>query len=326
MSMKVKLWGIRGSLPAPLTPEQVKLQKITVIEKYLSARDKGAITPAEFVNNLPVHEAGGFGGHTSCIEVSSVKTRILIDGGSGIRCFGDHFMRESTVLGRAKIDIFMTHFHWDHLIGLPFFTPVFIPGNEIHFYAVQPDLEQNIRRIFSKPNFPVDYASLGAKIFFHSLRPREPYAIGDMQVTPYLLDHPDPCWGFRVECNGKVFSHTVDNECTRMSREQLGADLPLYQNVDLMTFDAQYSFLEAAERINWGHSSGPIGIDLALRENIKRILFIHHDPGATDAKIARIENETRDYYNSARLAFTAKGQNPPTLDWCFAQESMLLQV
>ncbi len=326
MSLKIKLWGIRGSLPAPLTTEQMISRQIALIEEYLKISEGSKVTPAEFIKSLPIHKTSGYGGHTSCIEVSTVKTRLLIDGGSGLRCFGDNFMRESTVLGKAKIDILMTHFHWDHLIGLPFFTPIFIPGNEVHFYAVQPDLEENIRRIFRKPNFPVKYEDLGAKLFFHKLAPRKPVLFGDVTVTPYELDHPDPCWGYKFENGGKVFSHCVDNECTRMTREQLGPDLPLYQKIDLMIFDAQYSFLEAAERINWGHSSGPIGIDLALREKIKRVLFIHHDPGAPDSKIARIETETRDYYNSALKVAQAKGLNPSPIDWCFAHESMLVQL
>lgn len=325
MGLKVKLWGIRGSLPAPQTPDQIIERQISLLEQY---KQSGGMsnTPAEFIKSLPMHKTGGYGGHTSCLEVSSVKSRVIIDGGSGLRCFGDHFMRESTVLGRAKIDILMTHFHWDHLIGLPFFTPVFIPGNEIHFYAVQPDLEENIKRIFTKPNFPVKYTDLGAKLFFHKLEPRKPKLFGDITVTPYQLDHPDPCWGYRIENEGRVLSHCVDSECTRMSREQLGPDLPLYQNVDLMIFDAQYSFLEAAERINWGHSSGPIGIDLALRENIKRVLFIHHDPGSTDAKIARAEAETREYYESMLKSMTAKGLSPNIFEWTFAHESMLIHV
>ena len=141
-------------------------------------------------------------------------------------------------------------------------------------------------------------------------------------VTPYQLDHPDPCWGYKFENEGRTFSHCVDSECTRVSREQLGEDLPLYQNVDLMTFDAQYTFLEAAEKINWGHSSGPIGIDLAIRERIKRILFIHHDPAASDTKIAEAEIQTREYYEAAIRNAKKSGKDIHEVAWSFAHESM----
>src|SRR5262249_36260443 len=125
---------------------------------------------------------------------------------------------------------------------------------------------------------------------------------------------------------GKVFSYAVDTECVRMSTSELGADLPFYQGVDLLIFDAQYSFLEATERINWGHSSAPIGLDLAMREKVKKVLFIHHDPAASDAKIARAEEQTREYYES--VLRSSRSQNEPVqeLDWAFAREGMTIEV
>ena len=144
----------------------------------------------------------------------------------------------------------------------------------------------------------------------------------DITVTPYELDHPDPCWGYRFEHNGKVFSHCVDSECTRVTAEELGADIALYQNVDLMTFDAQYTFNEASERIDWGHASGPIGIDMAMREKVKRVLFIHHDPAASDAKVTSAELQTREYYEAILKACQAQGQTAHEFEWCFAHESM----
>src|SRR5690606_23912279 len=136
----------------------------------------------------------------------------------------------------------LTHFHWDHLIGLPFFIPIFIPGNKIHFYAPHDDLEENIRLMFRKPNFPVEFENLGAQIFFHKLEPRKTRKFWDMNVTPYQLDHPYPCWGYKIEKNGKIFSHCVDSAMTRVSREDLGDDLPLYQDADIALMDAQYTF------------------------------------------------------------------------------------
>jgi phosphoribosyl 1,2-cyclic phosphodiesterase len=326
MGMSVKLWGVRGSLPAPIVPEDIQERLIRLITQYDNIRARKNLTPQDFVKNLSIPETSGFGGHTSCVEVKTLKNRIIIDGGSGLRGLGEEVMRESSSLGRAKIHILMTHFHWDHLIGLPFFVPVFIPGNEIHFYAVHDDLEENIRRVFSKPNFPVEYEKLPAKLFFHRLEPRKPRIFDDFIVTPYQLDHPDPCWGFRIENGGKAFSHCVDSECTRVSREQLGADLPLYQNVDLLTFDAQYTFLEAAERIDWGHASGPVGIDLAMREKVKQVLFVHHDPAASDTKITQAELQTREYYEAALKVMTSQGQKPHEFDWCFAYEGMTIHL
>ena len=322
--MKIKLWGTRGSLPAPLTPLQVYNRVFDLLNKYEKTREKSKLTPADFLKSLPGYETSGYGGHTSCVEVFDSNTRLIIDGGSGIRLLGNEIMMESASLGRAKIHILMTHFHWDHLIGLPFFTPIFIPGNEIHFYAVQNDLEKNIRLVFQKPNFPVAFDQLPSKIFFHKLAPRKPVPFSKFTITPYQLDHPDPCWGFRFEHGGKVFSHCVDSECTRVSRAQMGLDLPLYQNVDLMTFDAQYSFLEASERINWGHASGPVGIDIAMREKVKQVLFIHHDPGSSDAKIFRAEQQTREYYETVLESASGQG-DVHGMKWCFAHEGMTLQ-
>ncbi len=271
--MKVKLWGIRGSLPAPQTAEQKRVRLNHLLVNFERALEQNKIKSEDYIKSLTPIEATGYGGHTSCIEISTSKVRLIVDGGSGISRLSEEIMRESSSLGRAKIHILMTHFHWDHLIGLPFFTPIFIPGNEIHFYAVQDDLAENIKRVFRKPNFPVPFEQLQSKIFFHKLEPRKPVNFEDITITPYQLDHPDPCWGYRFEHGGKVFSHCVDSECTRVSAEELGADIALYQNVDLMTFDAQYTFHEASERIDWGHSSGPIGIDLAMREKVKRVLL-----------------------------------------------------
>jgi phosphoribosyl 1,2-cyclic phosphodiesterase len=326
MAMKVNLWGIRGSLPTPHTPAHLEERLAQNLERFVAYQAKGGKSPKEFMSSLPDHQKGGFGGHTACIQVSTQKSTIIIDGGSGIRRLGEQLVLGPCGLGRGEVHLLFTHFHWDHLVGLPFFLPIFIPGNQIHMYAVQEDLADNVRAMFQKPRFPVPFEQLGAKVHFHKLAPRKQITFHDMQITPYQLDHPDPCWGYRFDHGGKVFSYAVDSECVRMSPMELGPDLALYQNVDVLIFDAQYSFLEATERINWGHSSGPIGLDLAMRENVRRVFFIHHDPAASDLKIARAEEQTREYYNSLLRAAREQGQGVHEVDWCFAREGMMIEV
>lgn len=258
--------------------------------------------------------------------MSTPAQSIIIDGGSGIRGLGYELMNGACGKGQGEVHIFFTHFHWDHLIGLPFFTPIFVPGNRIHVYGVQPDLEKVFRVVFQKPFFPVPYESLGASIEYHQLEPRKPFQLGDLTLTPYQLDHPDPCWGYRIESGGKVFSHCVDTECSRASREELGQDLPLYQGVDLMLFDAQYTIMESIEKVNWGHASASVGLDLGMREGIKRMLFMHHDPASSNEKIADSESQAAQYYKNRVKDFRKTDTSFHEVAWEFAYEGMTVEI
>ncbi len=325
--MKIKLWGVRGSLPTPPLPEEVEARIRGLFRAFFKAGNKELGQVEAFLASLPPPDFGGYGGNTPCIEVITDRSQVIINGGTGIRRLGYELMRGPCGQGKGEVHIVFTHFHWDHLVGLPFFNPIFIPGNVIHAYAVQPELPDVFKNLFRKPYFPVNLADLGAKIIYHQLEKRKSFSIGDMTLTPYQLDHPDPCWGYRFEKDGKVFSHCVDTECTRATREELGPDLPLYQGVDLMTFDAQYTLFEAIEKVNWGHAAASIGLDIAMREGVKRIVFMHHDPAASDEKIAAAQTQAGRYYNgqhksSARSGLTDLHQ----VDWTFAIEGMTFDL
>lgn len=324
--LTVKIWGARGSLPSPHAPEHVEARLVGLLEEFFDrGHGRKADIPA-FLKELERHRLGGYGGNTPCVEVRSRNQRVLLDAGSGLRSLGYELMAGPCGQGKGEAHIFFTHFHWDHLIGLPFFTPIFIPGNVIHVYAVQPELPEVFQTVFRKPYFPVPLEKLGARIVYHRLEPRQPFKIGDLTMTPYQLDHPDPCWGYRIECDGKVFSHCVDTECTRMSREQLGPDLALYQGVDLMLFDAQYTLTETVEKMNWGHAAASLGIDLAMREKIGRVVFMHHDPASSDEKIAAAEAQARLYYTSQVKLAERNGLQAHALEWSFAHEGMTLTL
>lgn len=323
MSFKIKYWGVRGSLPSSPPPHVWKSEVEKILNIFFERGHKTQSQIGDFLNSEALPFFGGYGTHTTCAEVFTDKTQIVIDCGSGLRNLGEQMMRGPAGKGQAEIHLFLTHFHWDHLLGIPFFAPHFVRGNVIHYYAVQPDLEELVRLKFRKPLFPVPFEALGAKIHFHQLEPRKDFRLGDFRITAYQLDHPDPCWGFKVEHGGKSYSHCVDTEGTRSTREALGPDLPLYQNTDLMYFDAQYTLPELAEKANWGHSAAQIGLEIAKREKIKRVIFAHHDPGATASQIRDLIRQTNEYYTNKLLKNSVDTILP---SWDFAFEGMTLDL
>lgn len=326
MSLTVKYWGVRGSLPSSPSPSDWTNHIEGLLRGFFNAGLRDASQVTKYIESLGTSHLGGYGAATTCAEVLSPKNRIIIDGGSGIRSLSEQIMSGKAGTSKGPFHIFMTHFHWDHIIGLPFFVPHFVPGVQVHYYAVQEDLEKLIRGVFEKPYFPVPFESLAANIKFHVLEPRKAVHIDDMTITPYRLDHPDPCWGYRVECGKKAYAHCVDTEGTRVSREELGPDLPLYQNVDLMYYDAQYTFPELAEKANWGHSASQVGLDIAFREGVKQLLFAHHDPGASIQQLQELKRQTMEYYDW-RLSSAKENEeimNP--VQWDFAYEGMLIKL
>lgn len=336
MGFKVRLWGVRGSLPSPKTPQMIRdllretvteFSHFVVSEERVGGRTDGQIKDATieaFFAQLPNWQFGGFGGDTSCVEVECGNSRMIIDAGSGLRRLGEKLVQGPCGQGKGEVHIFFTHFHWDHIVGLPFFAPIFIPGNKIHLYGVQSDLEQCVRAVFKKPFFPVPFEQLGSTIQFHRLPARTQMQLGELSITPYQLDHPDPCWGYRVEAETKFgrrsYAHCVDSEATRITPQDLGEDVNLYRNADLCYFDAQYTLDEFLTHMNWGHSAAPIGLEIALREGVRSIVFAHHDPAASDRKIADAERQTRDFLTAYRASAKASGRVLPEINWQFAHD------
>ena len=317
--MKLKIWGSRGSIPAPLTPKELELKTEKVLRDFCQSASYGQKDIASFLATQKIASGHSFGGNTTCVELIS-KNSLIIDGGSGLRLKGNDLMSGPCGKGKGEVHIYMTHFHWDHIMGIPFFLPIFIPGNQIHFYSADPSLEQAIKLIFTKPYFPVPFSALASNIHFHQLKPREATIIEGFEVVPYQLDHPDPCWGARISCDGKNYAHVVDNEGRRVSRKDLGADLPLYQNIDLMYFDAQYSFEDMLKRIDWGHSSAFIGMDIAFREKIKKVIFTHHDPIATDDQLLQVIEADKEYYDIQQKVSDHK------FEWMLAYDGLELDI
>ena len=172
----------------------------------------------------------------------------------------------------------------------------------------------------------MDFSWLPSTIKFVLLEPRQKVEIDDFEVTPYQLDHPDPCWGYRVEKHGRSYAHCVDTEATRITPEELGRDHDLYKNANLMVFDGQYTLVEVIEKVNWGHAVAGLGLDLAIRDKIDRVVFVHHDPYATHEKIQAAIQQTKDYYYLRVKECQAADVEVHDVNWEFGFEGQIIDV
>jgi len=304
--MKIKFWGTRGSLPAPLTARQVRdkvVQSLDIARGH--ALPVGEKELGEWVDkNLPFAMRGTCGGNTPCVQVlAGGIDHILLDAGTGLRDYA-HYYRQQHMAGthpsfpvNSKFHIFLSHLHWDHLQGLPFFYPIYAPGQELIIYGGHDTLEEAVRMQFAAPYFPVPYQYLKAKITYKKLSPHETYEIAGVKVSVCEQNHPGKSYGYRFEQQGQVFVYSTDCEHKQIEAAQTNYPLlAFYAGADLLVFDAMYSLDEATYgKADWGHSSNVMGVELAARAWVKRLALFHHDPHHTDAEIEEILFNTRMY-------------------------------
>ena len=281
--MKIKIWGTRGSIPAP-----------------------GADTVK-------------YGGNTICVELRfGEKNRlIIIDAGTGIRLLANDILKKDLPGGPVKADLFFSHTHWDHIMGFPFFTPIFIPGTELKIYGPvtyeEDSLEKTIGGQLQYRYFPVKYSELSAKIEYIHLKEDE-FDLGDgMTVKTKYLNHPVSCLGYRFEFAGKSFCTLFDHEPFKnifstdpadpdydpvvaeegeiAAREENEKIQNFYRGADLLIHDCQYTEQEyLSSKKGWGHSYFDYVVSSAQRGNVKKLLLIHHDPMRTDDQLDELAN------------------------------------
>jgi len=276
--VKLRLWGVRGSSPVP-GPSTVR-----------------------------------YGGNTACLELryGDENKLIIIDAGSGIKPLGDKIVREELKDGPVKAKLFLSHTHWDHIIGFPFFVPIFIPGTELDIHSPVNYEERSVEEIIgiqlSYQYFPVRQSELSATIRYHSLREEVTELDDGMKITTKFLNHPVSTLGYRFDYEGHSIVTLFDHEPFRnvfptdpeadgydeaaalegeeVAEQENARIRAFYAGADVVIHDAQYTQAEYdAKFVGWGHSTYERAMKEAHKAKVKQLLFFHHDPLRTDDQL-----------------------------------------
>jgi phosphoribosyl 1,2-cyclic phosphodiesterase len=261
--LSIRFWGVRGSIPAP-------------------GPDTAVV-----------------GGNTSCVEINGGGTRLVLDAGSGLRLLGDEMMTRGAHR-EQPVHLLLSHVHWDHVMGLPFFTPLYVPGTEIHV-ATGPSgapLRDLLRRQMSAPMFPVDLERAAAKLVTHDLVDGQRLRVGALEVEVARLNHPDPVYGYRIEHGGRSVVYATDTEHYACVDPRL---LRLARGADLLIYDAQYTPEEyrgevGMAKVGWGHSTFAAGAEIAAAAGVQKLCLFHHDPRRTDEGVAALLRRARELF------------------------------
>jgi phosphoribosyl 1,2-cyclic phosphodiesterase len=301
-TIRVHFWGTRGSLPAPLGAAAVRAKMRTAL---IAARGRALATEAavdEFIDReLAFSVRGTFGGNTSCVEIATGgEEYLLCDLGSGVREFGNRVMAQHGPAKKHCFNIVLSHVHWDHIMGFPFFTPAYIPGNVIRIHGCHAVLREALLRQQSDPCFPVHLGSLGATIEFIELTPGVEHQIAGFRVTPIKQFHAGDSYGYRFSGGGKTIVYSTDCE----HKGSIDADYPFvgfFRDADLLIFDAMYSLADSISvKEDWGHSSNIVAVELAQMARVKRLVLFHHEPVFDDSMIEAVFGETKRFEEVSR--------------------------
>ena len=262
--LAVELWGVRGSTA---TPEAGNLR---------------------------------YGGNTTCISVlSSAGDRIIVDAGTGIRRLGRRLLAE--VSPAPEVNVFFTHFHWDHIQGLPFFAPLIQSNSRVCFHAgvTADETRARLERQMSSPFFTLPFEAVAGRCGFVQMTDATVHC-GKLAVQAFPLNHPQGAWGYRIEADGAVVVVATDLEHGHATLDKVLREYSA--GADLLIYDAQYTEAEYKARTGWGHSTPRAAANVAAAAGVKKLLLFHHDPNHDDQKMDEIVAETRTWFAATGAA------------------------
>ncbi len=247
------------------------------------------------------------GGNTPCLElVAPDGTQFILDCGTGLRVLGN---RWAETYGNNSIEahIFVTHYHWDHIQGIPFFAPLYAEQNRFHFYSFRSEFlgRDSLKQVFeaqmAHPYFPVDLSAMSAARQFSEVSSGDQFEIDATRITARWLNHPQGCLGFRFETPAGTVVYATDNEPGVPKLDQSLRDLAA--GADIFINDAQYSPEQlATTRKGWGHSSWLAGVKTAEEAGVRNLVLFHHDPDSSDKVVDGLLRDARQKFDSVWAA------------------------
>ena len=266
------------------------------LEKALESglKDKGQIE--HFLDSeLSFEVSGSYGCNTSCVEIQGGDEIVICDAGSGIRDLGNDLMsRELTK--PLNINILMSHLHWDHLQGFPFFVPAYIPGNTIRIWGCHDEMEKAFNMQMQPPTFPITMEDMKANISFCHLNPTDSHHIAGFEVSIIEQRHPGTSYGYSFRKEGRKIVYSTDSEHTGDADDEDYPFISFFKGADVLIFDAQYNLADHVHiKQNWGHSSNLVGIELAVRSGVKRLCLFHNEHTLDDHQLEKFLQDSRRY-------------------------------
>ncbi len=300
--MKVRFWGTRGSIPVSMTTTDLRAK---IRQALLGVMDQPAVTRAtvdSYIDGLGFEIAGTYGGHSSCVQiVTDAPEHVILDMGTGMRPLGQSILERLGPDVPQTYHVFLSHLHWDHIMGFPFFNPAFLSGNRIIIHSCHPQVEHAIRRQQGAPSFPVEFEQLGASIEFDVMSPGTVYQIAGLRVSARLQRHAGASYGWRFEQGDRSLVYSTDSEHRLDDEHERDEIVEFFASADVVVFDAMYSLADAISvKADWGHSSNIVGVELCQAARVKRLVMFHHEPSYSDAQIQAVLNETRRFEEITR--------------------------
>jgi phosphoribosyl 1,2-cyclic phosphodiesterase len=313
--MKVTFWGVRGSIPSPIHPFELREKIRAAVKEAIKIRPKPEQLEA-FIAQLSPTTTCAVGGNTPCLEITQDDTTIIVDGGTGIIGLGHELMKKQfhskfpelkapnappPVQQHLDLTILLTHTHWDHIQGFPFFQPAYHLENTLRFYG---DNAQLIREALtfqqSSPRlFPVSLDRTGADISFHNF-PKTGLTVGPIKVDSISLPHPGGSLAFKFTHKGFTIVFATDYEfvCNNAESEQKKILLTNFlKNADVFISDTQFTYLESISKEGWGHSTPLLVVEMAAKAGVKQLYLFHHNPLNSDSKLYDMLAMTQSYFS-----------------------------
>ncbi len=265
MGFVVRFWGVRGSIACPSLQHMV------------------------------------YGGNTACVEVAAGDGRIILDAGTGIRGLGARLLQEDA----RRAQLLLSHTHWDHISGFPFFSPAFVGGRAFRVMAGHLNAHGGVRATLAgqmmQPMFPVPLEIMKSDLIFEDFEAGDRFTLENgVHVRTACLRHPSGATAYRLDQGGKSLCYVTDTEHEPGKPDQ--AVLGLIEGADLVIYDSTYTDDELPSKVGWGHSTWQEGIRLCRAAHVKKLVIFHHDPDHEDERMAEIEKEASAMWDGAVVA------------------------